>query len=419
MKFREAVDPKEPSLWRAIICGFCTSFAGIGLSRFAYTPLIPALIVAKWFTPSQAIYLGAANLAGYLAGVLLARPAAARTGAPFLLRAMMITTSAAFFACAIQLPFLWFFTWRFVSGASGGVLMVLAAPAVLPHVAPARRGLASGIIFTGIGAGAATAGLVMPLLLMLGIVQAWIGLGLLSALLTAVSWRGWPNAGRFTKMEAKATPRTGPVPLNPALKALCIEYGLGAIGLVPHMVFLVDFVARGLDRGVDAGAHYWVLFGLGAAAGPVIVGYIADRTGFSAALRGAFLLQAGAVGLLMIYAGSVALAASSIIVGAFIPGLVTLVLGRSHELVPSHDVEAQSRAWSLCTLAFALCQAAGAYGFSYLFKVTGGGYPILFELGAAVFLLALVIDLHVPLADGRLECPAPQKRDLRERPGRN
>jgi predicted MFS family arabinose efflux permease len=389
------VDPKGPKLWRAATSGFCTSFAGIGLSRFAYTPLIPALIVAKWFTPSLAIYLAAANLAGYLAGVLLARPAAARWGTVFLLRAMMVAASAAFFACAIQLPFLWFFTWRFISGASGGVLMVLAATTVLPHVPPARRGLVSGVIFTGIGAGAAIAGLVMPLLLKLGIVQAWIGLGLLSVLLTAVSWQGWPSPSGFTKMEAEPAPRVRPAPLSPALKALCIEYGLGAIGAVPHMIFLVDFIARGLHRGVDAGAHYWVFFGLGAATGPVIVGYIADRIGFISALRGAFLLQACAVGLLAINASSVALVASSILVGAFLPGLVTLVLGRSHELVPIHDIDAQSRAWSLCTLAFALCQATGAYGFSYLFKVTGGGYAVLFELGAAFFILALVMDLLV------------------------
>jgi predicted MFS family arabinose efflux permease len=315
---------------------------------------------------------------------------------------MMVVTSAAFFACAIQLPFLWFFTWRFISGASGGVLMVLAATTVLPHAPPARRGLVSGVIFTGVGAGAAIAGLVMPLLLLLGIVQAWIGLGLLSLLLTAVSWQGWPNPNGFKKIEAaKTAPGAGPTPLSPALRALCIEYGLGAIGLVPHMVFFVDFVARGLDQGVDAGAHYWVFFGLGAAAGPVIVGYIADRIGFSAALRGAFVLQAGAVGLLAIHAGSAALVVSSVLVGAFIPGLVTLVLGRSQELVPIRDVEAQSRAWSLCTLAFALCQAAGAYGFSYLFKVTGGDYRILFELGAAVFLLAFVMDLLVAWTTAR------------------
>ena len=55
-------------LWVSAAAGLCASLVGLGLARFAYTPLIPALIAAKWFTPAEAVYLGAANLAGYLAG---------------------------------------------------------------------------------------------------------------------------------------------------------------------------------------------------------------------------------------------------------------------------------------------------------------------------------------------------------------
>jgi len=119
---------------------------GVGLARFAYTPLIPALIAAHWFPPSAAAYLGAANLAGYVAGALLARPIALRAGSAPGLRAMMTIAAAAFLACAFPLSFGWFFLWRFVSGVSGGVLMALAAPVVLAHVPPSRRGLAGGAI---------------------------------------------------------------------------------------------------------------------------------------------------------------------------------------------------------------------------------------------------------------------------------
>src|SRR5258707_15311914 len=54
--------------WQFAAAGLCASLVGLGLARFAYTPLIPALIAAKWFSPPDAVYLGAANLAGYLAG---------------------------------------------------------------------------------------------------------------------------------------------------------------------------------------------------------------------------------------------------------------------------------------------------------------------------------------------------------------
>lgn len=62
--------------WRAALSGCCASLVGIGLARFAYTPLLPAIVDAHWFASSDAAYLAAANLVGYLAGALLARPMA-------------------------------------------------------------------------------------------------------------------------------------------------------------------------------------------------------------------------------------------------------------------------------------------------------------------------------------------------------
>ena len=180
--------------WRATFSAFCASLVGIGLARFAYTPLLPAIIAGHWFKPSVAAYLGAANLAGYLAGAVLGRSLAARISVALTLQLMMGLATAAFFACAFPISFLWFFAWRFVAGLSGGALMVLAAPAVLPHLPAARRGLAGGLIFMGVGVGIAASGTLVPLLLRLGLAQAWLGLGVLSCVLTIAAWRGWPTA---------------------------------------------------------------------------------------------------------------------------------------------------------------------------------------------------------------------------------
>ncbi len=50
-----------PGPWRGTLAGLCATLVGIGLARFAYTPLIPPLITEGWFAPSQAAYLGAAT----------------------------------------------------------------------------------------------------------------------------------------------------------------------------------------------------------------------------------------------------------------------------------------------------------------------------------------------------------------------
>src|SRR5215469_11383001 len=92
--------PGDSTAWRAVGAGLCASLVGIGLARFAYAPLLPALIAAGWFAPAAAVYLGAANLAGYLGGALAAGRIAARVGAAAALPAMMVVATAAFFACA-------------------------------------------------------------------------------------------------------------------------------------------------------------------------------------------------------------------------------------------------------------------------------------------------------------------------------
>jgi predicted MFS family arabinose efflux permease len=383
------------SVWRAALQGLCALFIGIGLARFAYTPLIPALIAAQWFTPSEAAYLGAGNLAGYFAGALLARPLAARFPAATVLRAGMALATAGFFACATPLSFFWFFLWRFAAGVSGGVLMVLTAPAILPRVAAARRGLVGGIIFTGVGLGIAASGTLVPLLLHRGLTATWCGLGALALVLTAAAWNGWPQQRMLVDIARHRRRR----PARLVLAALCIVYALVAVGLVPHMVFLVDFVARGLGEGVAAGAWYWVLFGLGAVAGPAVAGHAADRIGFALALRLALVAAAVLVGLIAVSASTAVLTVSSIVIGGFVPGSVVLVLGRARELVPD-DLAGQQAAWSFATIAFALGQAGAAYGFSLLFA-RGHGYALFFALGAAAFALALAIDLVSPLAQRR------------------
>lgn len=393
------------ALWRATLAGLCANMIGIGLARFAYTPLIPALIEAGWFTPSAAAYLGAANLAGYLAGALLAQPLAARASAAAVLRAMMLLATASFIACAFPLSFSWFFLWRFASGVSGGAIMVLAAPSVLPHIPPARRGLAAGAMFVGVGIGIALSGTLVPLLMRAGLPHTWFGLAAVSGGLALLAWTGWPPAASTAPAAPaapSATPAT-PVPPAPpmrarrtgrrpglALGALYLEYGLNAVGMVPHMVFLVDYVARGQGRGLESGGWHWVLFGIGAAAGPVLAGQLADRIGFRAALRTAFVLQLLGVAALLAPFPGIGLVVSSLVVGAFTPGVVPLALGRVHELVP--EERDRKRAWSLATTAYAVGQAAAAYGFSFLFDRTHD-YALLFSCALGALALGLLIDL--------------------------
>ncbi|MFK3771492.1 YbfB/YjiJ family MFS transporter [Pseudomonas sp. NPDC089406] len=373
--------------WLPIWAGLCASLVGIGLARFAYTPLVPALIEAHWFASTAVVYLGAANLAGYLIGALVGRPLAARGSAPGVLRLMMVLVSLAFLACAWPVSLGWFFAWRLLSGVAGGVIMVLAASAILPHVSASRRGLASGAIFLGIGLGIAGAASLVPWLLGLGLRQTWLGLGALSLLLSLSSWAGWPaEQGQHPAPDVPAAAAG-----SRAIRLLFGQYALMATALVAPMMFLVDYVSRGLGAGTHAGAVIWGLYGLGAIVGPVLYGLLADHLGARAGIRLVLLAQLLALGVLLASRDLRLLGGAALLIGSFPPGIVPLALARVHQLVDGHHQ--QNATWSRATVSFASFQALAGYAYSALFSASGGNYWLLFGMAAGAVLLALLADL--------------------------
>jgi len=368
----------------AIVAGLCASLVGIGLARFAYTPLVPALIDAHWFAANEVIYLGAANLVGYLFGAFFGRPLARLFSARRSLQGMMLLVAIAFFACALPVSVLWFFAWRFVSGLAGGVIMVLAAGAVLPYLPGARKGLASGAIFLGLGLGIAASGTLVPLLLDVGLRQTWIGLGVIALLLTAISWSGWPSDA----VTAPA-PANDSAPRARGLGLVYVQYALMAVGLVPMMIFLVDYVARGLAWGTHSASLLWVVYGLGAIAGPVTYGALADRIGLAASNRLALIGQLLAIMVLALDTRATLLVPAIFIIGSFPPGIVPVTLGRVQQQLAG-DPSAQGAAWSRATIIFALFQALAGYAYSYLFASTHGNHVLLFCIGGAAIGLALL-----------------------------
>ncbi len=382
------VQRTAPPLWRAALAGLCALLIGIGLSRFAYPPLIPALIEAHWFNAGEAGYLGATNLAGYLIGAGVTRRMAERCAATALIKGAMIVATASFVACAFPLGFAWYFLWRLVSGVVGGVLMVLAAPTILAATPPARRGRVGGVIFTGVGIGIALAGTLVPWLVRFGLTPAWLALGAASALLTLVAWSGFRS--RQTATPAAAGPHTRQsARLTTPILLLMVAYAFYGVGFVPHTVFWVDYIARGLGEGLRVGGSYWVVLGIGAACGPVMSGLLAERIGFSASLRLGLVVMALGVALPLVSSHPLALAASSLAVGALGTGITSLASGRVGELVPSAQ---QHQVWAWVTIAFSVVYAGMGYVMSFLFEQTHS-YHLLFAVGAVALLLGAFIDL--------------------------
>ena len=112
------------------------------------------------------------------------------------------------------------------------------------------------------------------------------------------------------------------------------------------------------------------------------------------------MIQAAAVALPLLTISDSVLLLSSFTVGASVPGIVAITLGRTRELIPD-DPWRQAAVWGYCTTAFAIGQAVAGYGFSYIFSTLEHAYSLLFALAAATLLVALMTDLLISAAGNK------------------
>jgi predicted MFS family arabinose efflux permease len=362
----------------AILAGLCATLLGVGLQRFAFGPIQPAMVELGWLTAGAAGVLGAASFLGYVIGVALAHTLARAIGLRAALRLAAASAVLFFALCAIRGPLAWFLPWRTMAGVSGGVLMILAGPAVQAVVPAAMRGRAAGLMFLGPGGGIVIAGLLVPVLLPFGLPATWLALAGAAAFLTALSWPLWPDVPAPTQAPLSGLPA-------PA-RRLVATYGLVGIATMPHMQWWADYVARGLGRGVDVGATHWLIYGLGAVGVPFILGAAADRIGVPRMFRILLLVETASQILPLIGTSDWILTASGLCAGAGNIGLTSMTLARA----PGVAGPAAPAVWRAATLAFAIATFATGFLLAAVYKLTGSHLP-LFAIGAAGGVAAMVV----------------------------
>jgi predicted MFS family arabinose efflux permease len=231
-----------------------------------------------------------------------------------------------------------------------------------------------------------------------GPAYAWAALAAAAAVAALVSWSSWRGGPDLARRDpAVARVRGGPGRLGLPLLCLIGAFGADGAGFVPRTIFWVDFITRELALGATAGAFNWLLFGVGAIAGPFASGLIGDRLGLGPALVLVFAVKALVVALPTVTAAPPLLWLSSLVVGALSPGIATLISARVSQLV---EPVRQAAVWALATLLFSLAQAGSAYAMSFAFAQSGS-YRMLYATGALIEALGMVCCLGATLASRR------------------
>ena len=378
-----------PPWIRSAIGAQATLLVGMGLGRFSYAPMVPALVHSGDLTSAEAGYVGAANLGGYLLGGLAVPWLRARAEAVTILRACLMLSVVLLGASAVPAGYLWLALCRGLLGAAVAVMMILAVATVTAGAPDRHLGKATGIAFTGVGLGIFASAAVLPALLERGLLWAWVGVAAIGAVGLVLGLWGWGGA-------AAAPAQKTPVPARALSRdaiRLVVAQGLFSIGLVPHSIYWVDYLVRGLDWSMAEGALQWTLFGAGAVVGTILWGRLADRIGFSPALTLVFASLSAGIALPVLAPGPVSVLLSSLVVGAQ-PGLSAVIAGRAQKAIGSGSMVGL---WRWMVLAVGTGQLVGGYGLVALFDARGS-YSEVFLVGSAAMLGGAVLALG--LRDG-------------------
>ncbi len=305
---------ESPRPWRLAAGGLLALAVAMGIGRFVYTPILPAMAAGLDLTASQAGLIASANFLGYLLGALAAStprlPGSRRAWLVGALVASALTTGL--MGAAAGLPV--FLALRFLGGLASAFVMVFASSLVLDRLAGAGRPDLAAVHFAGVGSGIALSTLLVAALSGADWRILWLASG--AAALLAI-----PAVAAFVPPEPGArrgAAATAPLALSRPLVALIAAYGLFGFGYVITATFLVAIVREAPElRAVEP--VIWLAVGLAAAPSIALWNRVAARIGTMPAFALACLLEAVGVALSVLAAGAVAaLLAAAFLGGTFV-----------------------------------------------------------------------------------------------------
>lgn len=328
----------------AVIAGLAALAAGMGIGRFALTPLLPAM---EGVSLAQGSALAASNYAGYLAGSIAC--GLVRVAPGNLAKWGLAGVGASTLAMGVTTAFGAWLLWRFVAGAASALVLIGTAAWALRRLAEADRARWAGGVFSGVGIGIAFAGaLVLAVLAMHGSARdGWLALGAAAAVVAVLAWRPLSASSAI----AFESPRKA-APLDRDAWLLVVCYSAFGLGYIVPATYLPLLAKRVLDDPAQIGL-VWPVFGLAAACSTLVVSTLGSKP--RRAWAAAHVVMAIGVA-----ASSFGTGAAMLIVGAVCVGSTFMVVTMTG-LQEARRVGGASgtRLMAAMTSAFAAGQLAG------------------------------------------------------------
>jgi len=359
----------------AAAAGLAALAVAMGVGRFAFTPLLPLMQEDAGLSLADGGYLAAANYLGYLVGALwAARPARPGHASRAALLAIAVTTMAMGITQTMQ----GWLLLRFAAGVASAWALVHVSAWALPRLAGGGP-LLGGVLYSGVGAGIALAGILCLALMAFAVssAHAWLTLGLLSLAVAACLW---PVIG-----DGSETPRAqerGALRWTSDMARLVMCYGAFGFGYIIPATY-VPAMAKALVHDPLAFGWAWPVFGTTAAVSTVAAASLIRRHGNRRVWRIAALAMASGVAAPLLVPGAAGVVLAALLVGGT---FMVITMAGLQEARASAGPQAP-QLMAAMTAAFAAGQVAGPLVVAGLAR-RPHGFALALAIAAAILALS-------------------------------
>jgi len=380
------------------VAGLIALAVAMGIGRFAFTPILPMMQQDAGLSVAGGGWLASANYLGYLLGAVSVSAVALRVQAATGIRGGLLVIGVATLGMALAERFAAWVILRALAGIGSAAVLVFVSAWCLERLAPLRRPLLNGAMFSGVGTGIAIAGGLCLVLMQMraGSAQAWIGLGMIALAGTAAIWRVF-GAGAPAE---DAGPSTAPGRLwNADAVRLVICYGAFGFGYIIPGTFLPVMARRVIQDPLVFGWS-WPVFGAAAALSPLGATVGGRLIGNRRLWIAGHVIMALGVGLPVWRPGIGSIMIAALLVGGTFMVITQAGMQEARAVAGPHA----TRLMGTMTSAFAAGQVAGPICVSYL---AGAGADFSKPLLAACLALLLsALALSPSAGSGRAGRPA-------------
>jgi len=293
------------------LAGWLALVIAMGIGRFAFTPMLPMMQADRGVSVAAGGWLASANYLGYFVGALGA--VYIRIGAVTAIRWSLAFISGVTLAMAVTDNIAAWMILRFLAGVTSAWVLVCASAWTLAKLAALQLSAQSGVVFGGVGAGIALAGMLCLALMSMGLdsSQGWLLMGTVAI---ALSMTVWPLFGTGDVPVDTARPTADFALHQAASLRLILCYGASGFGYIVPATFL-PVMAREIVTDPMLFGWSWPIFGLASVASTLAAGALQRRFGTRRVWLWSHLLMAFGVAAPVFWPGLGGIFVAAILVG--------------------------------------------------------------------------------------------------------